>query len=153
VAALLVLGVLSAHSQQSISVELIGEVPPRFNISYTIPKIQTIDLVHSNSARLGSIFVASNVKGVWSIHISSLHKGVLVGADPSNTDVYPYLLQFGDTNSIDLKNDYTVDKAIGAPNTVIEYDLIIWYTQVEQLVTFVAPDTYADTITITLSAV
>jgi len=89
---------------------------------------------------------------MWNIRISSLNKGVMVGSNPKNTDVYPYLLQFGDTNSINLKNDYSTSVTIMTQKAILEYDVVIWYTKYEDLENLIASDTYTDTITVTLAA-
>ena len=141
-----------AVSQQVVTTQIIGVVPVQFSVSSTVPKSNVIDLVHATSARIGQIFVDSNIKGVWNISISSLNKGVLVGQTAGNSDTYPYQLQFGSFPAIDLKNNYSFHVNMLVPNAVVEYDVMIRYTSFENLPVPVSPDTYSDTVTITFSA-
>lgn len=151
--AFLLITICSGYTQVTkvITTEIQGVVPTVFTLSTDMTDIETLDLVNSTSTYLGKVIVYTNTKGLWTIIISSINEGKLVGMTPGNNDVYPYSFEFGTLSSIDLAQSFKITYSSLVPKATIEYPVNIRYKKLSELTEPVQSDTYSDIVTITVT--
>lgn len=152
-AALLFLMIASfAFGAESVTTIIQGVVPELLTISTDMGGTSTIDVFNTSSATLGYINVFSNRTGNWSITVTSTNGGHMAGITAGNTDVYPYTLKFGSVEPIDLSTPYVLKMKGQTTKDGITYEIGIAFQNFWALSTPLSPDTYRDTITITIAA-
>jgi spore coat protein U-like protein len=112
----------------------------------------TVDVFNSNQTVLGYINVFSNRSGNWTITITSTNAGAMRGVTAGNTDIYPYTLKFGTKADINLATPYTIEMSGKTTTDGAAYSLGVEYQNFWNLTQPVSPDTYRDTITVTIAA-
>ena len=137
---------------QSVSTIIEGVVPQMLSISTDMSAITSIDVFNTSSTFLGFINVFSNRPGKWTITISSNNSGAMRGATADNSDSYPYTLRLGDASNIDLADPYVIEMYGQTSSDGLQYQLAIDFQNFWELPVPVSPDTYRDTITITIAA-
>jgi len=142
---------VNALAQETISVNLRGMIPKIFSITSNMNETESVDLVGSDITVLGKVVVFSNVMGTWTISVKSTNGGQMVGATPGNTDVYPYLLNFGTIEGINLSEVYRMSLSVTTPKAGLEYPISVSYEKNDDLSVPVYSDDYWDTITITIA--
>jgi hypothetical protein len=145
---LLAAGLIFGQSSKEVTFEVQGIIPPLLIVSTDLSAIETVDLVNAESAYLGKVVVYTNSKGLWTIVVTSKNAGRLVGLTPGNDDVYPYLLHFGTTDSINLKSAFSLTYNTLVPKTSVEYPIRVSYEKLEKLNPPVVSDVYSDIVTI-----
>ena len=150
--AILLTSFASAYGQSSVTTIVQGIVPQILKVSSEIIPVTNVDILNSNQATLGYINVFSNSTGNWKITISSTNAGQMRGITSGNADVYPYTLKFGTTSNINLSTPYTLEMSGSTTTNGAAYSLGVEYQNFWNLSAPVSPDTYRDTITITIGA-
>jgi spore coat protein U-like protein len=74
-------------------------------------------------------------------------KGITAG----NSDSYPYTLKFGTKSNINLSTPYSVEMSGKTTTDGAAYALGVEYKNFWNLPSPVSPDTYRDTITVTIA--
>jgi hypothetical protein len=146
--------VLMAHvaGAQSVSTIIEGVVPQMLTISTDMSAVTSIDVFNTSSTFLGFINIFSNRQGKWTITISSNNAGAMRGTAADNSDSYPYTLRLGETSNIDLSDPYVIEMYGQTNSDGLQYQLAIDFQNFWELPIPVSPDTYRDTITITIAA-
>ena len=152
VLALLLVALSAAYSGTSDSKIIQSVVPETLSISSNMPSTTTVDVFSTSQTALGFISVFSNSPGNWSITFSSTNAGSMKGVTADNTDVYPYTLKFGTKSNINLATPYTVEFSGETTADGAVWALGIEFQNFWNLASPISPDTYRDTITITISA-
>jgi len=142
---------INASALDTISVNLFGMIPKIFSITSDMSETESVDLVGSDITTLGKVVVFSNVMGTWTISVKSTNGGKMVGATPGNTDIYPYLLNFGTVEGINLAEVFRLSLSVTTPKVGLEYPISVTYEKNDDLPVPVYSDEYWDTITITIS--
>jgi len=135
---------------QSITTEIQGVVPRILVLDTDMTDVETVDLVNANSAYLGKISIYTNTASSMVIVISSKNLGVLAGLTAGNTDTYPYLLEFGTVDRINLRADFRMTYSSLVAGSTAEFPVKISYTKLMDLEVPVVADTYSDIVTITV---
>ena len=135
---------LPVFAADLVSTTLQATVGAALSITTTIPGTKALDPTQT-SAALGSVTISSNVTN-WKIVIHSANGGKMVRT--GSTDVYPYLLTFGATTSIDLATDYEIVKS--APQSAVTTNVSVTYQTAAAL--GISAGTYEDVLTISLVA-
>ncbi len=143
---------LQAYSADSISLVVEGMVPELLTISSDLLPVATIDVFNSSSYTLGYITIYSNRSGIWSITVTSQNGSRMVGATPGNPDSYPYAFRFGPVQNISLASPYIANFTGPTAQKGLVYEIGLVYENFWDLQDPVAPDTYRDVITITISS-
>lgn len=143
---------LQVYSADSISLVVEGMVPELLTISSDLLPVATIDVFNSSSYTLGYITIYSNRSGSWSITVTSQNGSRMVGATPGNPDSYPYAFRFGPVQNISLASPYIANFAGPTAQKGLVYEIGLVYENFWDLQDPVAPDTYRDVITITISS-
>ncbi|MCE1206628.1 MAG: hypothetical protein LWX00_04405 [Spirochaetia bacterium] len=143
---------LPAFSADSLSTVVEGVVPELLTISSDLLPVTTVDVFNKSSSTLGYITIFSNRTGTWSITVTSQNGSKMVGTTPGNPDTYPYTLRFGPTQNINLASPYVANFAGPTSQRGLVYEIGLVYENFWDLQEPVAPDTYRDVITITISA-
>lgn len=149
---LIFLLILPAFSADSLSTVVEGIVPELLTISSDLLPVTTIDVFNSSFSTLGHITIFSNRAGSWSITITSQNGSKMIGTNPGNVDTYPYTLTFGPVQNINLTTPYIANFAGPTAQKGLVYEIGLMYENFWDLQEPVAPDTYRDVITITISA-
>jgi len=152
-AILLCIALVSAvHAVDSVSTVIEGIVHEMLSITTDMGASTTIDVFNSSTAFLGYINVFSNREGKWTITVSSTNAGIMRGSNAGNNDIYPYSLTFGSTRNIDLSTPFVLELSGKTSTEGSAFALGIDFENFWNLANPVAPDTYRDTITITIAA-
>jgi hypothetical protein len=140
------------YGENSVSTILQGIVPETLTITTTMTPTTTVDVFNSSQTALGFINVFSNRTGNWTITVSSTNAGQMKGVTAGNSDSYPYTLKFGTTSNINLSTPYKVEMSGKTTTDGAAYSLGVEYKNFWNLPSPVSPDTYRDTITVTIAA-
>jgi len=143
---------LPAFSADSLSTVVEGVVPELLTISSDLLPVTTVDVFNSSSSTLGYITIFSNRAGSWSITVTSQNGSRMVGATPGNPDSYPYAFRFGPVQNISLASPYVANFAGPTAQKGLVYEIGLVYENFWDLQDPIAPDTYRDVITITISS-
>ena len=143
---------LPVYSEDNISLVVEGLVPELLTISSDLLPVASIDVFNSSSHALGYITIYSNRSGIWSITVTSQNGSRMVGATPGNPDTYPYTFRFGPVQDISLASPYVANFSGPTAQKGLVYEIGLVYENFWDLQDPVAPDTYRDVITITISS-
>ena len=150
---LVLLGVASlAFGAQTVSAVIQGIVPEMFTIASDMTISTTIDIFNTTNTTLGYINVFSNRVGTWTITITSSNGGAMASTSSGNGDRYPYKLNFGTIENISLEKPFVFDATGKTGSGGSIFALGINYENFWDLTNPVSPDTYRDTITISISS-
>ncbi|HEY9054950.1 MAG TPA: hypothetical protein VIO60_09035 [Rectinemataceae bacterium] len=142
----------SAFAANSVSTIIQGVVPEMLTITTNMTPTTSVDVFNSSSTLLGYINVFSNRAGKWTITVTSTNSGSMKGITPGNADSYPYTLKFGTTSNISLTTPYVIEMSGKTTTEGSAYSLTVEFQNYWNLKTPVSPDTYRDTITVTIAA-
>jgi hypothetical protein len=140
------------YGETSVSTILQGVIPEMLTITTTMTPTTNVDVFNSSQTVLGYINVFSNRSGNWTITVTSMNAGHMRGISAGNSDVYPYKLKFGATSNIDLSTPYQVEMSGKTTTDGAAYSLGVEYQNFWNLTSPVSPDTYRDTITVTIAS-
>ncbi len=150
---LVLLGVASlAFGAQTVSAVIQGIVPEMLTIASDMAVSTTIDIFNTTNTTLGYINIFSNRVGTWTITITSSNGGAMASTSGGNSDRYPYKLNFGTIENISLEKPFVFDATGKTGSGGSIFALGINYENFWDLTNPVSPDTYRDTITITISS-
>lgn len=150
---LLFLSIVSfSFGAQSVSTVIQGVVPEMLTVATDMTAATNIDIFNSTSTILGYINIFSNRVGTWTITIASTNGGAMAGVSSGNRDRYPYTLKFGTIENISLATPFVFDASGKTTSEGSRFALGIDYKNFWDLTTPISPDTYRDTITVTISA-
>lgn len=142
----------SVYGADSVSTIIQGVIPEMLTVSTDMTTTTAIDVFNSSQTMLGYINIFSNRAGKWTITVTSTNGGRMRGVTAGNNDTYPYTLKFGTTTDINLATPYTVEMSGKTTTNGSAYSLTVLYQNFWNLGTPVSPDTYQDTITVTVAA-
>jgi hypothetical protein len=148
----LFLSLSSASGADSVSTILQARITELLTITTTMTATTNVDVFNTSTTILGFVNFFSNRVGGWTITVSSSNNGSLRGVSTGNPDAYPYTLTFGNTRGIDLSNPYVMDMSGQTSGDGLSFQLTIDYQNFYDLATPVSPDTYRDTLTVTIAA-
>ena len=141
-----------AFGAQSVTAVIQGVVPEMLTVATDMTVSTTVDIFNTTNTMLGYINVFSNRVGTWKITITSSNGGAMTSASSGNGDRYPYKLNFGTIENISLENPFVFDATGRTGSGGSVFALGINYENFWDLTNPVSPDTYKDTITITISS-
>ena len=151
-AAALILIAAAAYGANSVSTIIQGVVPEMLTITTDMTPTTSVDVFNSSSTLLGYINVFSNRAGKWTVTITSTNAGSMKGVTPGNADSYPYTMKFGTLSNISLTTPYVMEMSGKTTTDGSAYSLTVEFQNYWNLRTPVSPDTYRDTITVTIAA-
>ncbi len=152
-AAVLILFVsLNATAIESVSTIIQSVVPEMLTISTDMVPTTNVDVFTADNSDLGSINIFSNRAGNWTITVTSTNGGMMKGVTAGNTNTYPYTLNFGTEENISLSTPFVVRMSGKTANQGLSYKLGISFQNFWNMATPISPDTYRDTLTITIAA-
>jgi len=152
VLAILLISLTTVYGDSSVSTIIQGVVPEMLTVSTNMTPTTSVDVFNSSQTVLGFINVFSNRLGNWTITITSTNAGAMRGTTAGNTDLYPYTLKFGTKSDISLATPYTIEMSGKTTTDGAAYSLGVEYKNFWNLTQPVSPDTYRDTITVTIAA-
>ena len=137
---------------QTVSAVVQGIVPEMLTIASDMTVSTTIDIFNTTNTMLGYINIFSNRVGTWKITITSSNGGAMASTSSGNGDRYPYKLNFGTIEDISLEKPFVFDATGKTGSGGSVFALGVNYENFWDLTNPVSPDTYRDTITITISS-
>jgi hypothetical protein len=150
---LLLFSILSlSFGAESVSTVIQGIVPELLTIGSDLVATTNVDVFNSESTILGFINIFSNRAGNWTITVASTNGGAMRGISAGNNDSYPYTLTFGSREDISLSSPFVFNMSGRTTSEGSAYQLGIDYQNFWDLSTPVSPDTYRDTLTVTIAA-
>ena len=148
---LMAVAVAAVSAQGSVTIQ--GTVAQKLELNLdfdgaTIP----LDLETGGSTSIGTATLISNLKGGYTITITSSNAGVLKSLDATNIDTIPYTFTFGGTSSIDLASPYTLSLSGKTPKLGTVYAVSVEYDPLAALTDLLNADNYRDVITFAIAA-
>jgi len=148
---LMAVAVAAVSAQGSVTLQ--GTVSQKLELNLDFDgTIVTLDLAAGGTTSIGTATLISNLKGGYTITVTSTNAGVLKGADGTNTDNFDYTLAFGGVSGIDLLTPYTLGLSGKTTKTGTPYAVSVTFTGTNALANLVNADTYSDVITFTIAA-
>ncbi len=142
----------SVSGADSVSTILQARITELLTITTTMTATTTVDVFNTSTTILGFVNLFSNRVGGWTITVTSSNNGSLRGVSTGNPDTYPYTLSFGAERGINLQSPYVMDMSGQTSGDGLSFQLSIDYQNFYNLATPVSPDTYRDTLTVTIAA-
>jgi len=148
-----VIAVVPAFANSS-STEIIAQIGNIATITTALPTQKTID-VTSSSTDIGTMTIQSSTTGTWNVTLHSAYGGFMKGDTYSEHYAYTVTLKITSPTTVTLLDAASLgsDKTGSYTGSgTFNLSLTANYTPAASLSPLLSPDTYRDTITITVTA-